>query len=196
STPAPRCTSFPNRTGCPPRARKPVAAPPAERLSDRPRSARRPPARLLPGGAAAIQSRLERPGRGQLRRVRVQQAPQRELRRRPGTDAVPALDLAQVRARRRRARPARRDPRRGQLPARERRSAELPARPLPLQPFPALRRRRSPLREQDPLRPAGVLRLLQPAGLRPHAARARPSHRAALTRLEGLQQLWDAPPPT
>jgi len=63
----------------------------------------------------------------------------------------------------------------------ERSAAELPSRALPLQPFLALRRRGAALREQDPLRPARLLRLLQPPSVRPHAARAREADRAAVT---------------
>ena len=103
-----------------------------------------PAAKLLGyyrAAAAAVRSRLERPRCGQLRRVGVQQAPQRELRGRPGPDAVHPRDLARLRAGRERPRPARRDSRRGELPARERRASQLPAGALPLQPLAFLRRR-------------------------------------------------------
>jgi membrane-bound lytic murein transglycosylase B len=64
---------------------------------------------------------------------------------------------------------------------RERRPAQLPPRPLPLQPVLVLRRRRPALRERDPQRSARLLRLLQPPGLRPDASRSREADRAALT---------------
>src|SRR5512133_1233525 len=101
------------------RAGTALAAPPAARVQDRPRRAGRRPTPSLPRGAAALPRWLERAGGGQLHRVGVQQAPQREHRGRAGADAVHSLHVAGLRARRQRPRPARRRPRRRELPARE-----------------------------------------------------------------------------
>src|SRR5215211_2455907 len=161
-------------------ARQPLPAAAAERVPGRSRRAARAAAPLLRRGRAAVRRLLARARGGQLRRVGVQQAPERELGRRAGADAVPAVDVAGVRARRRHPRPARRDHRRGELPACERRSARLPARPLPLQPVVELRERSPTLRAPDPRRRAGLLRLLQPPGLRPDATRSRPPDGPAL----------------
>src|SRR5205085_931385 len=98
---------------------------------------------------------------------------------RPGLAAaalarLPARRTAQLRARRRRPRPARRDPRRGELSPRRGRAGTVSPRALRLQPVAGVRRRRSPLRAPDARRPARVSRVLRLAGVRPHAARVAP----------------------
>ena len=88
--------------------------------------------------------------------------------------------LARLRARREYPRPARRDPRRRELPACERCAGLLPPRAVPLQPLVALRRSGAALRPPHPPRPALLLRLLLVAGLRAPGRRG-PAHHRPLT---------------
>src|SRR5438045_2277011 len=89
------------------------------------------------GRTAAIPERVSRAERG----------------RGAGPDAVNARDLGRVRARRRHPRSGRRDPRRRELPARERRARRPTLGPLPLQPVARLRGRRAAVRRPDRPRP-------------------------------------------
>src|SRR5262249_11147490 len=132
---------------------------------------------LLPRGPAALRRPVEPARRRQLRRERLQQAPQRERYGGAGPDAVHAGDVAGLRSRRRRPRPSRRDPRRRELPARERRAEEPAPGPLPLQPLAAVRRCCAPLCGEDPRRPPRSLRVLRATGVCPHAVRHSPHYR-------------------
>ena len=106
------------------------------------------PAADLPGLRHRIRDPLGGPGLDQQNRDRLRHQPQRLQRRRGRLDAVPPLELGNVRARRQRRRPqrplqpGRRDLRRGPLPE-DRRRRQGPLRRDPrLQPRRLVRRRR------------------------------------------------------
>ena len=125
---------------------------------------RRRPALALPPRVAALPRRPAAVGGGQLRRVGVRAAaqPLRVGRARP--DAVHARHLGGVRARRRHRRPARRDPRRRQLPARQRRARRRARALYHYNPSSDYVEGGVPLRPADPGRLARLLRVLRLAG--------------------------------
>ncbi len=150
----------------PPRAGPAQPSHPAGALPHRPRAAPRRAQAPLPARRAPLRRGLAGAGCRQLRGDRLQQDPQQQLGRSTGADAVHPQHLARLRDGRQRARSARRDHGRRQLPARVRRAPRHPAGAVRVQPVEPLRARGEQLRAPHPAAPAVALRASLVADLR------------------------------